>query len=141
MPAPKGHPPYPGCETGGRPRYYTEERLDLIADELEEWMLDPKNVFIEDFCFSKKICDDEVNTYCERSKKFSRSIKRVKQKQKAALMKMGLNKKGFTPMSIFLLKCNHNMREEQQSIQNTDLETLLSNIAGSSKELVNDQIA
>ena len=32
MPAPKKHPPYPGCETGGRPLKYTKEFIEKEAD-------------------------------------------------------------------------------------------------------------
>jgi len=34
MPAPLNHPPYPGCETGGRPRKYSTEDIERFADEL-----------------------------------------------------------------------------------------------------------
>jgi len=34
MGAPKGHPPYPGCETGGRPKKWTDEALEKLADHL-----------------------------------------------------------------------------------------------------------
>lgn len=37
MPAPKGHAPYAGCETGGRPRVWTDELIEQEAELLIEW--------------------------------------------------------------------------------------------------------
>lgn len=37
MAPPKGHPPYPGCETGGRPYIWTDELIEHEAQLLIEW--------------------------------------------------------------------------------------------------------
>jgi hypothetical protein len=37
MPAPIGHLPYPGCETGGRPKKWTTEVIEEEATVLIEW--------------------------------------------------------------------------------------------------------
>ncbi len=41
MAPPKGHAPYPGCETGGRPKYWTDERIEEEAKLLIEWAVQP----------------------------------------------------------------------------------------------------
>jgi hypothetical protein len=36
MAAPKGHPPYPGCETGGRPTVFTPEITAIILQRIAD---------------------------------------------------------------------------------------------------------
>ena len=53
MPAPKGYPPYPGCEKGGRPRRFSTEDIERFADELVEWMKDESRFWLKDFCLER----------------------------------------------------------------------------------------
>jgi|SRR5580700_4600214 hypothetical protein len=46
MAPPIGHPPYPGCETGGRPQKWTDERIEEEALFLIEWAKKEKSLVL-----------------------------------------------------------------------------------------------
>ncbi len=122
MPAPKAHKPYPGCETGGRPKKYTEQFLDIEADALNEWIKDKQNIFIEDFCLERNYHDSRIPEFVRDNEKFSDAYNKLKMKQRVSLFKGGLTKKFAYPMCALLLGHNHGIvakhEEEKEQVQN-----------------------
>ncbi len=145
MPAPKGHPPYPGCETGGRPKKYTQEFIDKEADALQKWIRDKQNLFIEDFCFERGYHDSRIPEFIEVNEKFSDTYSLLKMKQKTALFKGGLTKKFAYPMCALILGHSHGViakTEQKLTGSATDpLACILQNIDGKTKDLINDDSA
>lgn len=143
MPAPKGHSPYPGCETGGRPKKYTDEFLEKEAEFLSEWIRkDKNNLFIEDFCFERGYHDSRISEFTEVNQKFSDAYDLLKMKQKTALFKGGLTKRFAYPMCALILSHNHGIiakTEQKLSGSTTDpLAFILQSIDGKTKDLIND---
>ena len=142
MGAPKGHLPYKGCETGGRPKIYTEEFIDNEAIALHEWIEDKNNLFIEDFCFERKYHDSRIPEFCSVNKKFSDAYDMLKMKQKSSLFKGGLNRKFAHPMCALILSTNHNVylkTEQKLTGSATDpLSFVVENIDGNTKNLVDE---
>ncbi len=93
MPAPKGHPPYPGCETGGRPKIYTKEFIDTEAEALNKWIQNNSNIFIGDFCWERGYHESRIDEFVRDNEKFSLALNMFKMRQKTALFKASLSKK------------------------------------------------
>ena len=77
MPAPMGHEPYPGCETGGRPKKYTPEFIENEAEAFETWIADPKNLWFEDFAFSRGYSAKLLSMWAKENEKFSEAYERA----------------------------------------------------------------
>lgn len=142
MPAPLGHEPYPGCETGGRPKKYTPEFIENEADELKKWMKDNKNLFIENFCLERGYHDSRIPEFVEANEKFSDAYSMLKMKQKIALFQGGLTKKFAYPMCALILSHSHGViAKTEQKLSGDSVNPLafvLNNVDGTSKELLNN---
>ena len=143
MPAPKGHAPYPGCETGGRPQKYNKEFLDSEADALEIWMEKKENLFIELFCFERGYDDNRLDEWMERSDKFRTTYKRFKTRQKGYLQQGTLSKKYQYNMAVLILGCNHGMVLKTEQKISGDSEnpvfSMYNYINGTSRDLINGE--
>jgi hypothetical protein len=141
MAAPKGHPPYPGCETGGRPVEWTPERIEAEADALVEWLKITTNIWFKRFCMERDIPADYMSIFARKNAKFHRAYKKAIITQEARLVEGGLYSITNPTMSIFVLKCNHKWvegtdatgMEEKQSASSKALD----NITGAAIEYAN----
>ena len=141
MASPKGHKPYPGCETGGAPKYWTKEKLDKEADALEKWTKVPGNLFLEDFCLSRDYHDGNIAKWCKENEKFREAHRKFNVKQKSALFKGSLTKKFAHPMCALILSHAHNIcAKTVQEVTNKDgniFDNMLNGL-DSSKDLINE---
>lgn len=142
-PAPLNHPPYPGCETGGRPKRYTDEFIEAEADKLDEWMKEKKeNIFIEDFCAERGYSFSRVNEWEKSNEKFGEIYEMFKMRQKVALFKGGLLKKFSYPMAALILGHAHGVyAKTEQTVSGSainPLDCILQMIDGTSKCLVQE---
>lgn len=141
MPAPKGHPPYPGCETGGRPLEWTPERIEDLRLKFEEWLKPEDNFWFKDFISEYDLPDAILSKLSKLDEKFRQTYKKAVRKQESILLKGGLFNKTNSTMSIFALKCNHAWTEgtdttgleEKQSASSKSLD----NITGAAIEHAN----
>lgn len=143
MGAPKGHAPYNKNGEGGRPKIWTDERLDLEADALEKWILDKKeNIFIQRFCLERKLPERELHLWINRHKRFSDAYNDLKTKQKVCLFEGGLTKKFAHPMCALLLSNYHDMFiKTEQKITSENTHTfggIMELIDGQTKDLINE---
>ena len=142
MPAPKGHAPYKGCETGGRPKIYTEEFIDNEAEALEEWNQRDENIFIEKFCLERGYSVHRICEWVKSNQKFSAAYEMTLTKQRLFLISGGLRKKLSHPMCALLLSHSHGIvGKTEQKITGDAMNPLgfiYENVNGKTKELVND---
>ncbi len=140
MPAPKGHPPYPGCETGGRPKKYTKDFIENEADLLEEWMKKKENIFMEDFCFDRMYDTDQLSLWAKENEKFSGTYKRFQMRQRSTLFKGGLSKKFAHPMCALILGHSHGIvAKTEQKLSGDAVNPLafaVDTVNGNTKDLV-----
>jgi len=116
MPAPKGHPPYPG---GGRPVKYTDEVLDDIADKLNNWIETTDFVWLDLFEHEYDLYNAALADLVKKNPHHTKLIyayQRAKRKQKAFLVQNGLLKKHDSPLTKFLLSAVHGMKETSEQI-------------------------
>jgi hypothetical protein len=139
MPAPKGHPPYKGCETGGRPVKYNKAFIENEANLLEEWMEKKENIFIEDFCLERNYSYNRAIEWTKDNEKFSVTYQKLQTKQKVALFKGGLSKKFAYPMCALILSHSHGILSKSEQKLSGDaanpLSFLLKQANGKSKDL------
>ena len=117
--APKGHPPYPGCETGGRPKIWTNEKIDEIADYFLEFIELPSTLYFKEFAlwlrqnhnifFNKSY----FGLFAEKSEKFKEILEYAHLIQEAKIVKGGLIKKLDSQLSKFMLCAVHGYTDKQ----------------------------
>jgi hypothetical protein len=117
MPAPKGHPPYPGCETGGRPVEWTDDKLDQLANDLEAWIdEDNLNILIEDFASRRRINEKYFYDLMKRNKKLSNAYSRLKTRQKAEAIKGALTKQYNHATMVWMMAVNHGIQAPKEDV-------------------------
>ncbi len=138
MPAPKGHKPYQGCETGGRPQKYTPEFIEKEADAFLEWMQHPESMWYKDFALERGYDPDQLTIWAEQNEKFSGVYKRSQGWQQSKLIKGGLlNQYNSTITKLVLANtCGWTDKQQLAGDVANPLQFLLQNVDGSSKELV-----
>lgn len=142
MPAPSGHEPYPGCETGGRPTKYTAEQIEKFAEELLGWLDNPTNVWFKDFCLDKGLNPDLMSIWASENEKFSGAYQIAKLRQESRLINGGLMNVYNGSIVKFVLANAHGWVDKQETKVSGDsanpLMFLLQKADGGSKELVNE---
>lgn len=141
MPAPKGHPPYPGCEKGGRPRKYSLQDIERFADEFMEWLKDSSHIWIKDFTLEKQIDPDLMSEWAVESEKFNGVLKFAKKKQESLLCNGALTKtfsEGFT--KFVLVNHHEGWKEKSETTLLGDaanpLSFIINSTDGKTKDLI-----
>jgi hypothetical protein len=142
MPSPKGHAPYPGCETGGRPKTYTKEYLDNLADEFSEWIKNEDNYWFKSFALDRDILPERLSEWARENDKFAKAYHLAKHKQEERIFKGATSGKFNAQMAKFGLANCHKWSERSETTISGNAENplhfLLSGVEGRSKDLVND---
>lgn len=115
--APKGHPPYPGCETGGRPRIYTEEKLNELAESLSNWVeeaVQSKSHFLlADWCFENGFIPNNIPRYTKQSENFNEAYLKAKAWQEHMITKGALFGKLNPRFAQFMLSCHYDWKPKE----------------------------
>ena len=143
MPAPMGHPNYDTEHTGGRPKKYTTEYIEKLADELIVWIkTDNNNFWIKDFCLEKNIDPRLMTEWCKENEKFSEAHGIAKAFQESRIFKGSMLNTFNSSMSKFALINNHGWAEKTETKVSGDatnpLAFLMQKVDGESKDLVNE---
>lgn len=142
MPAPKGHPPYPGCENGGRPLMYTKELIEKYADELIIWLDDPENYWYKDFCHEKKIHPKKMSEWAATNEKFKESLELAKSIQESRVFKGSMTNKYNSNMSKMHLVNHHDWCDKSETkLSGSSTDPMIHLIVSSdncTKDIVND---
>ena len=140
MPAPKGHPPYPGSETGGRPVEWTPYCIEHLRLQLEEWMTETQNFWLSDFTFEMGLDRNVLARLAKKDERFMSTYKRAVQLQESKLMKGGLFNVTNCSMAIFTLKCNHGWSEgtNRMGVQDDEVESKSSRQIANIKDVAID---
>lgn len=144
MAAPKGHAPYLGCETGGRPVIYDEDFINKQADKLKAWFKqNEENVFFDDFCLLQDLDPDLMSEWANINQKFSGVYKTAKKWQESRL-RNGVLKKGYNNGIATLVLTNHHgyVTTKTETKHSGDplspLSIMVQEAQGTSKDLVDD---
>ena len=115
MPAPKGHEPYAGCETGGRPTKYTKEFIEAEADAFDEWMKKKDSIWYKDFAYERGYDIGLIYDWARTNEKFSQAYKRSQLRQESLLVRGGLLKKFNYNMCALVLGHKYGMVAKQEN--------------------------
>ena len=115
MASPKGHAPYNKNGEGGRPPKFSDEQVDIFADEFLEWLKEDKNVWMKNFCLERDINSDCMSEWCNRSERFRGAYLIGKQKQEAKIFEGGLIGKYNSNIVKLALTNHHGWAERTES--------------------------
>ena len=142
MPAPNGHLPYPGCETGGRPIKYTPEFIEAEAEALEKWMLHPDSIYFKRFSFDRGYSYQRLSEFAEVNEKFSDTLARAREWQEIRLAEGGLKNEFNGNFCKFVMGNACGWSDKTETKLSGDavnpLAFILKNVDGTTKELVHD---
>lgn len=99
MGAPKGHLPYNVNGEGGRPREWTDEKIEAEADAFEQWMNKPSSIYFKKFALERGYDPCYFAEWVTINKRFAQVFRKVKAWQEARLAEGGLTSEfngGFT---------------------------------------------
>lgn len=143
MVAPKGHEPYLGCETGGRPTKYTKEFIEGEADALEEWMRKPESIYFKRFAFDRGYSQQRLSEFAEMNQKFSETLTRAREWQEIRFVEGGLTEEFNGSFCKFVMGNACGWSDKMENKISGDaanpLQFLLEKIDGKSKELAIDE--
>src|SRR5260221_5138371 len=112
MAAPKGHPPYPGCETGGRPPFWTDEKIEKEAEALLLWLDEKPNFLFLEFCYERGLRKEWPSRFAKKNQKFEQAYSKARLKQETVVIKNGLFKMFDSSLTRWFLSCNYKWKEE-----------------------------
>jgi len=138
MPPPFGHPNYDTEHKAGKKKKWTDDELEKMADEFENWWNNPYNVWFEDFALEKKIHPQRLSEWATQNDRFAEAMSHADAMQKSRLINGGLKKVFHHPMCALILHNKHDIKT-QPMILNGNNETIDDYIKqgdGQSKDLV-----
>jgi len=122
MPAPLGHPPYNTKGEGGRPKVYTEEKLEELADHFEDWMHKTikanKLLWWKDWAYEIGVKPSMCSKFANDSKRFNEAYSMAKEIQESNVTKFALLKKLDSGFSKFYLINNHSENWKEKLLEN-----------------------
>lgn len=99
----------------GRPTKYNEEMLGKAQSYVQHCQDAKEMPFIEELALELNVNEDTVVEWTKAYDEFSATVGRLKMLQKLYLKKGALEKKLHPSLSIFLLKANHGMNEDEKT--------------------------
>lgn len=124
MPAPMGHAPYNTLGEGGRPKKYTKEFIEHLADEFEIWMRDSTKIWLKDFFNERGLSPKLLSEWVHINERFSEVYEIAKELQEARLVKGSLFKKLCFPMAKMVLVNHHKYKSDNIDQQNNSAVTI-----------------
>ena len=143
MPAPLGHEPYNKNGEGGRPKEWTPELIEEMADRFNAFMNRPDAIWYEDFCLEQGIDPDLLSKWAKTNERFNGVYIRSKVWQKSKLVRGGLLNEYNSGFTKFVMANTCGWAEKSESKVSGDivnpLAFVLHNIDGQTKEFVSDE--
>ena len=142
-PAPIGHPNYDTEHKAGRPKKYTTEYIEQLADELIVWIkADNNNFWVKDFCLEKDIDPRLMTEWAKENERFSEAHSFAKAFQESRIFKGSMLNAFNSTMSKFALTNNHGWVDKAETKISGDAQNpfacVLNSIDGQTKKLVKE---
>lgn len=122
----------------GRPPKYTQKWLKKEADLFKKWMQKEESIYFKSFACQRGYSAQRLAEFAQVSEAFSAVYELAKDWQEQKLVNYGLFNKINAGLTKFVLQNHHNWAEKSQITSNTISDTL-AEIAGKSKDLVNNE--
>lgn len=95
------------------PWKWTDERIEALADKLDDWRRIHTNFLLAKFCDEQDIYPQLLSELAHKNERFSEALKAAKAHQEAVLSEGGLMGEHNPSMAIFLLKNVAGYRDKQ----------------------------
>lgn len=73
----RGKPKDGSKNPGGRPKVWTKDAIEALADDLDAWAKDPSAMFLASFCRDNGTHRQRLYEFAKESPKFADSLKRA----------------------------------------------------------------
>lgn len=98
---------------GGRPKVWTDEFMEQLADELYEWLKKPTSPWFEGFFIERGLSPKHIAEHAKKNEKFGEAYEFAKECQKQRLLEGGLLNK-FNYRITMLLLSQYGIREQTE---------------------------
>lgn len=131
---------YPVGQNFGRPREWTDDKIEAECAALEEWVKDPDNYYIASYAISRGYTSDTLDKLAERNSNFRRTLTSAKEACEHKIVDGSLSRKYDGSFAKFLLanKAGWKEKTELSGDKNSPLAFILGDIDGTSKDAVSD---
>jgi hypothetical protein len=122
----------------GRPLEWTVERIDVLADALDQWVKDENNYYFGGFANSQGLLDEHMDRFAERSDKFRLTLLHAKRICEARLVENAITRKHDGNFTKFVLanKAGWRERTELSGDKNNPLSFILQSVDGNTKDII-----
>ena len=76
-----GRPALPQFPPGGRPAKYTDEFLEIEAEALREWAIQPRNLWLKGFAYQRGYHPRNLSEFANKSPTFAEALEFAKDQQ------------------------------------------------------------
>jgi hypothetical protein len=115
MVAETSNPTSKAVNLGGRPKRWTLEVCDNLADQLNKWVLNEENLFIKQFCVEHDFLPSEFHELIKNSEKFSKAFNKAKMILENRLSLCALTGKHKEQYTKFLMMNLHGYVDRSES--------------------------
>lgn len=122
----------------GRPETWTEEVIEDERKALEEWLSDERNYYLTKFASSRGYFSSWLDEMANKSHRFSLTLQRAREIFEARIVTNSLDRTMDGNFAKFVLANKAGWKEKQElsSSKEDPLQSILINIDGSTKEIV-----
>ena len=137
MPAPIGHPPYNKNGEGGKPKYWTDERIDEEADAFWEWLQKRSSYWFTSFATERGYSHQRLTEWAAKNQKFADVYEYAKSWQQDRLAMGALTKTFDCSFTKFVMANTCGWTDKSQTQISGDaanpLDIVLNRVTGTSR--------
>ena len=130
--------PIPSNSKLGRPREWTDERIEAEAIAFEEWLQNPDNYYFSEFALDRGYTNDTLLELAKKSALFARTLHRAREIQEKRIVKKSLDRSYDGNFAKFVLANRHGWKEKTEISGDAanPLSFILGNIDGKTKDII-----
>ena len=124
---------------GGRPKKYTDEYLEALAERFEAWMEKPDSIYYKRFCYEENIAPAQLTELTEQNGRFSEAYAKSQVWQEIKLSEGALTGKYNAGFTKFMMgNVCHGWTDRQIIVRDTAADPLPKECRNTSSDLVNE---
>lgn len=124
---------------GGRPKKYTDEYLEALAERFEAWMEKPDSIYYKRFCYEEDIHPALLADLAAQNERFNLAYEKSKTWQEMKLAEGGLTNKYNAGFTKFMMgNICHGWTDRQIIVRESIADPLPKECRNTSSDLVNE---
>lgn len=101
---------------GGRPKTYTDDVLNDLAESLEDWMEDETHIWFKLWAVENWVPAEDLPRWAKTNERFKRAYARANTIQEARLVNLGLTDRQAGRIVELILKSKYDYRDRVENI-------------------------